>query len=1315
MKLLYLALAAGAAAKCRKNDQCGGGEFCNVAKECEVCYYPGDIGTQNPACQRYVDACGYACDGSDYPAGGGDPAPGDDPAPPSGDVRDCADGEFDNDEECEACYFPGDLTLGTAVCDRYEDACHAACDGGSDAHSHTDSHADEEDPEEDGTALPADCCVGDGLPTMFGDVSRMECVWPTQNTNDRGDPPLDPVLSSPSLQFPGEPCTQHASYADCVGETSERCQWVFLASAAGGKCRVDPVSKCLEKGNCVCNTDDFGGGAGLGGGVLFHVPVSVTARDIAPDSLVTAYREAAAAPVEGTDTRHPRDESFFVSKVDFTAKTLTYDLRDAFPGDQTLLVKLHHLYRDQWLEGTVYAGPALKVEIDSSGAETIIKVNGVDYAFEKLKTWHCNQLAVTPSAVYLRNVAVERDLGSEAPPAAAGVTLGPFSGEAFDVRLYAGALTDGEVELVGGWCGDAGELKMYETLETPFLRGGCEPDVDPVPSDDGVQTYGTGAFGTLWVAPHEYDTQWWGPNAEEGYSMKPVGANADYNWVETDYEKGIYYDIPEEKLDLDQFFQELKLTQYTWERYYFELDLLPINLAPWYWYADAGKVPGFSERVWNNPCRYIHQHNNGWLYPYYGEGIPKYEGDDFDMGKLFHQRGKDGYGFVVHETFHGAQGEFMDTFGIIGTRWLAESTASYGADFAFPGADTYSAPYVVTPGVPLNLFFDVETSPHFLSDAMSIGDDIRGGHVYSAFPFWSFLANHAGLPNLVGKMYGTDVVDAERAGELVKLRALLHAEGLDLGDVFANFVAHLRTTDFPTGAAHATMLQNSFDAYNRATWASEACQFACGEGLDRATWRAGNVDDGYDDAHDCNWVAEDPAARCDTEGTGIFGTATLEDMQTTIKTGATEMVAGPRELRPGPFGWNAIKVEGVQGFVTVRVAWDALDTDDAENQWVEVNAIHDASDCPYDERFFSGRVVRVASDGARTYWKLDGYEASATVEVGDGDVLHVLLAPTPFADYVNDEWRVANGAPVPCYGYRYAVEVAESGTASAPAPMANGVMAYKDRGEWNVRCACTTDGNGPIADDLTLCFNPGFGAIENPPTPTAAPTTHDENLGTVLVTATATGITCDEFNATIYEEAIADALGTEDADYSDAACSDGGRRRLADGEEDDTVEIYSEVTVPGRAVPSGFNAQRYLMKQLQPERFQTRIHRTAARRGACGRRAPTNPANPCYNKTRPVGRRPPPGGQRRLMGDLTIIEVTTSTFAPTAAPYEEDDDDKGVNAAAGGAIGAGCAIFVVVALAVWYEASRRGGAKQQTAEPLKDLTPVAVEDPVDAI
>ena len=79
--------------------------------------------------------------------------------------------------------------------------------------------------------------------------------------------------------------------------------------------------------------------------------------------------------------------------------------------------------------------------------------------------------------------------------------------------------------------------------------------------------------------------------------MKPVGATPT-TLGEEDYEKGVYYDMTEDMLDLDQFFQELKLTAHV--RFY-QLDMLPINLAPWYWYADAGKVPGFSERVWNNP------------------------------------------------------------------------------------------------------------------------------------------------------------------------------------------------------------------------------------------------------------------------------------------------------------------------------------------------------------------------------------------------------------------------------------------------------------------------------------------------------------------------------------------------------------------------------------------------------------------------------------------------------------------------------------------------------------------------------------------
>ena len=309
------------------------------------------------------------------------------------------------------------------------------------------------------------------------------------------------------------------------------------------------------------------------------------------------------------------------------------------------------------------------------------------------------------------------------------------------------------------------------------------------------------------------------------------------------------------------------------------------------------------------------------------------------MGTLFHQRGKDGYGFVVHgpSTARRASSWTLRDHRHAVAR---ESTAASARTSPSRAPTRTAAPYVVTPGVPLNMFFDIETSPHFLNDAMSLSDDIRGGHVYAAFPFWSFLANHAGLPNLVGKMYGTDVVDAEHAGELRKLRALLHAEGLTSA-TSSRTVAHLRTTDFPTGAAYARCSRTFTRTTGRRGRRRPASSRAARAWTRRWTARTGGpaMLMTADDAQDCNWVAEDPEARCDAEGTGIFGTATLEDMQTTVTTGATEMVEGPRELRPGPFGWNAIKVEGVQGFVTVRVAWDALDTNDAENQWVEVNDI----------------------------------------------------------------------------------------------------------------------------------------------------------------------------------------------------------------------------------------------------------------------------------------------------------------------------------------------------------------------------------------
>ena len=1036
---------AVAAAACTSNSDCSSGEFCNAdepSAECEACYYPGDLPRSVDACARYEDACGAACDGS----GGGNSGGGD-----------SEDGDAGT----------GDPDGGNSSGDG------GAEDGSGDGDAE-DGSGGNSDP--DGGNLPEGCCSEVMEP-------HQQCVYPTDSTYDR-DEVKEPVVSTEALEFAThDDCAAHDAYADCVGETAERCQWVFLSSPKGGFCRVDPISKCLELGNCVCNTEDFqGGGADLGGGIVFHAPISVTPRDVAPGSRVTSYSEAATPPVAGADELHPRDEAFFVSRVDFTAKALTYELSSPFPADSTVLFKLHHLYRDQRLRGTLYDGPGLSVTVASEAdGSAELAVNGHAYAFPAaaLKTWHCNQIAVTPSRVYVRDLAIARDLDAEAAPAAAPrAVLGPASAELFDVRVYAGALSADEIATVGARCGDPGALKMLVDLETEFLRGGCSPDVDGVPSNQGIQTYGSGAFGTLWVAPATYGTEWWTAD----FGEVPTGTNANFNPSMFDeLVAGNLYDMTEEMLDLDHYFQEQKMLSHVWERYYFETDMMAVNLAPYSAYASASEVPGHSARDWNNPCRFLHQHNNGWLFPFYGSSIEKWEPTDdaavFDLRNLYRNRGHSGYGFVVHEVFHGFQGELCGTYGTCGGRWLAESTASFGCDYNFPGADTYTAPYVVTPPIPLNMFFDVEPSTHFID--LGISDGVRGGHIYGAFLFWSFLANHAGQPGAVGKMYS---VDLGAVGELLKLRALLFAEGLDLGDVFANFVAHLRTVDDPLFADEISkMIETSFESYSRGIWAASedfGCPATCGTCevagcADSVSWTyKGNS------SLNCAWVAKEPGARCALEGDGIFGSSTLEDLQTTVAvSGATAgSVAAPAASRPGPFGWNALKLDGFDAgdFVTITVAWDDLVTDDATANPAALNKVH--ASCVND-RFFSARVVRLGADGVRTYWKMDGKNPDpVTVEISAGDVVHVLLVPTPPADYVDHEKRIYDTfEPVPHYGYAYEVAVADSGSETAAADMAYGVLAYADRGDWfETRCTCLT-----LSDDLSDCWAPRFAAADD--------------------------------------------------------------------------------------------------------------------------------------------------------------------------------------------------------------------------------------------
>jgi hypothetical protein len=283
-------------------------------------------------------------------------------------------------------------------------------------------------------------------------------------------------------------CTQHKDYASCTNEAGEDCQWIFLTSSARrGMCRVDPVTKCLQTGDCVCYTHDFHGGTeDYGNGIVFHAPISITARDISVHSSnVASYQETYTHPSDADqDPRHPLDPDFFISKVDFTARQLKYTFSSISPAlvnvaTHTFAFKLHYLYMDTPMKGRIWEGLGLEVDIDTSESTPTLEVNQVTYELPALKKWTCTQIVVAAGHIYVRGISIDRDLPLEIVPATSSstLTLGQFSGELFDVRVYSGSLTYAQIREVGARCtgpDDPASLLATRDIDVLWQREGCE-------------------------------------------------------------------------------------------------------------------------------------------------------------------------------------------------------------------------------------------------------------------------------------------------------------------------------------------------------------------------------------------------------------------------------------------------------------------------------------------------------------------------------------------------------------------------------------------------------------------------------------------------------------------------------------------------------------------------------------------------------------------------------------------------------------------------------------------------------------------------
>jgi hypothetical protein len=855
-----------------------------------------------------------------------------------------------------------------------------------------------------------------------------------------------PIFTTTRYEFGASEsiCSYHTNYANCTNEIREDCQWIFLNQGRRrGKCRVDPIAKCLQKGDCVCNTEDFHGGDSRG--ILFHVPVSVTARDISPYSKTVSYIEQYKFPVL-QNQKHPQDDSFFISKVDFTGRQLQYSFRDSNPTvtttTKTIYFKLHYLYIDVPIIGDIWDGMGITVSIDTSSKPQVIRINGKNYKLpKKLKKWTCTQIAITPNILYVANKPIVRVLNEEIIPSVnikSTIRLGSFTGELFDVRIYGGESSQSQILETGTRCAapdDAATIKKYEDIESQFLRWSCS-EINPlayrqVPTG-GVQTYGSGAFATLWMAPIQ----------------DPLNENKLLN-------------IPEGSFDEEYFFQHAKLQSYQWERHYFENDMIAFVLQPYRMFS-SDEIQDWAVKTFNNPCRFIHQYNNDWDFPLYSDGIiPKWTTEryvkeqggsqdaTFDLGMMYRGIEPYGYGFFTHEAFHQFHASLVEVYNAQPNGWLQESAAEFAATMLFPKGNRILASVALAPSWPLG-FPDTQynpgnsriiNNPHIFTTDVSLGDRIRGGHYYGTWIFWWFLSEQAGLPHLLGQMFSVDKsIEGYWHGKLFVLRLLLRSNDIDLGDAWSIFVAHFRTWDFKNGEALKKVERVDF------------------EGL---------KSDG-----------------------GLPPSITLQGRKTSVLINPTmgtggKFIAGPLSLRPSPFSWNCLTSKGIAAkkIIGITIAWD--DGMGFASDVNPPNIVQQHFGCDKDMRFFHAVAVLYNSvTKQRSYWKLKG-KSPPTVFLPTGSMasvnLHILLTPTPPVDYSGGRLvRIDDFvSPLPIYSYKYKIDIMDSvpngSSVNSSAEKEFGIVKF-DRASaapwFSSKCSCLDNPNDLASGNL--CLLPTF-------------------------------------------------------------------------------------------------------------------------------------------------------------------------------------------------------------------------------------------------
>lgn len=186
--------------------------------------------------------------------------------------------------------------------------------------------------------------------------------------------------------------------------------------------------------------------------------------------------------------------------------------------------------------------------------------------------------------------------------------------------------------------------------------------------------------------------------------------------------------------------------------------------------------------------------------------------------------GKSGTQYWLHENFHSFQGNLARYNGFGRSKFMLESTASWGPFVLYPGVtDDLLGYYTFHPHITV---WAIQNSP--VDD--QIGSEFKGGHQYGAGVFWYYLSEYVGNNFLIGDVFN----DRNGGTELEVTYNWLADRGISLEDAFIDFASRITTWDLEAGEYFAQSEQVSLNRMKRQQSQAERFDAKISQSYDQA-------------------------------------------------------------------------------------------------------------------------------------------------------------------------------------------------------------------------------------------------------------------------------------------------------------------------------------------------------------------------------------------------------------------------------------------------------------------------------------------------